>query len=89
MNSKLENQNIEKKVDEIFEPIMIIVTVVLIFILGIPALYTLSSVWQEIFKITDLIIWVVVTPFVHYFVTRVPMPLVTPKGSTPQVYKGS
>ncbi len=57
MNSKLENQNIEKKVDEIFEPIMIIVTVVLIFILGIPALYTLSSVWQEIFKITDLIIW--------------------------------
>lgn len=57
MYSKLGNQNIEKKVDEIFEPIMITVTVVLIFVLGIPALYTLSSMWQEIFKTTDLIIW--------------------------------
>jgi len=57
VHSKLENQNLEKRVDEIFEPIMIIVTVVLVFVLGIPALYTLSSIWQEIFKTADLIIW--------------------------------
>jgi hypothetical protein len=58
MRFKVKNHNLEKKVDEIFEPVMITLVIVLVFILVLPVFWSLSPQWQKIFSIADLIIWV-------------------------------